>query len=138
MDERVGTEAQERYRALLPEITQLANPTMTTSGRLPETLDDWRRCMVALGQEAVDNPFASASLYFRPPGTQPDATEIATALDDLRCRTSSGFREAYRNTITENIATFRTENRIRLSDLATATERETDALGALATELGLE
>lgn len=92
--------------------------------------------MGALGSE-VANPFAARDLYARQPGTDPSDEEIATALEDLQCRQSSGFRDAYRDAMAAGIVNFRFENESRIADLAEATERETETLRELAAELGL-
>lgn len=137
IDERVGTEAEARYEALTDNIAQLINPILTPTGPLADAIASWRECMGVLGGE-LENPLGGVALFDRDPGTPPTDDEISTALADLRCRQSSGFRDAYRDTIAANIALFREENQIRLDDLAEATEREVEALRTLAAELGLE
>jgi hypothetical protein len=134
--ERVGTEAEARYSAYTDDVAALINPIMTPTGPLPEAIESWRDCMGVGGGE-FGNPFDAAANYFQQSGGEPSPEEIATALDDLRCRQSSGFRDAYRDTIATNITIFRIENQIRLEDLADATARETQALEQLAAELGL-
>lgn len=136
VERRVGTEAQERYGALSPTIATLTSPVVTPDGRLADAIAAWRQCMGTLGQE-VPNPFEAAALYFRQPGTAPSDEEIATALEDLRCRRSSGFRDAYRDAMAAGIANFRFENQARIDDLVEATQRESAALRQLAEELGL-
>lgn len=136
IEEQVGTEAKARYSAFIGTILQLAAPLDHPEGALAAALEEWRSCMGPLGGE-VQSPVRAVDLYDALLDTEPSDEEIATALADLRCRQSSGFRDAYRDAMAAGIANFRYENEGRIDDLEAATRRETEALRELAGELGL-
>lgn len=134
--ERADLVALDQWASLTESFAPTTNPYLSEDPELAEAKRQWVACMNDSGFDEP-GPFEVQDLFYRESGTSPTDIEIVTAHADRDCRESSGFRDAFLAAIAHGVANWQTENEGAISELVATTERETEALVAMAEEIGV-